>query len=64
LNFKVGFQDLEEVLNFAKMHIRYWKSMEILYGKEISSIRAEFYRRQSNSLFVQCFAMCKIEFHG
>jgi len=30
LNFKIGFQDLEKVLNFAKMYIRYWKSMEIL----------------------------------
>jgi len=33
LNFKIGFQDLEKVLNFAKMYIRYWKSVEILYGK-------------------------------
>jgi len=23
LNFKIGFQDLEKVLNFAKMYIRY-----------------------------------------
>jgi len=37
--------------------------MDILYGKEISSIRAEFRRRQSTSLFMQCCAMCKIEFH-
>jgi len=30
LNFKFGFQDLEKVLNLAKiMCIRYWKSMEI-----------------------------------
>ena len=39
----MGFQDLEKVLNFAKMYIRYWKSMKILNGKEISSIWAEFY---------------------
>jgi len=43
LNFKIGFQDLEKVLNFAKIYIRYWKSIEILNGKEISSIWAEFY---------------------
>jgi len=41
--FKIGFQDLEKVLNFAKTYIRYWKSMEILNGKEFSSIRAEFH---------------------
>jgi len=38
LNFKIGFQDLEKVLNFAKMCIRYLKSMEIFNNKEISSI--------------------------
>jgi len=27
MNFKIGFQDLEKVLNFAKMYIRYWKSV-------------------------------------
>jgi len=37
--------------------------MEILNGKEISSIRAEFHWRQSTSLFMQCCAMYKIEFH-
>jgi len=26
LKFKIGFQDLEKVLNLAKMYIRYWKS--------------------------------------
>jgi len=35
LNFKIGFQDLEKVLNLAIMCIRYWKSMEILNKKEI-----------------------------
>ena len=35
LNLKIGFQDLEIVLNWAKMYIRYWKSIEILNGKEI-----------------------------
>jgi len=44
-------------------YIRYWKSMEILNGKEIRSIWAEFNWRQSNSLFMQHWAMCKIEFH-
>jgi len=62
LNFKIGFQDLEKVLNFAKIYIRCWKNMEILNGK-ISSIWAEFYWRQSTSLFMQCYAMCKIVFH-
>ena len=60
LNFKIGFQDLEKVLTFAKMYIKYWKSMVILNGEEISSIRAEFHWRQSTSLFMQCCAMCKI----
>ena len=36
LNFKIGFQDLEKVLNLAKMYIRYWKSMAILNSKKIS----------------------------
>ena len=35
LNFKIGFQDLEKVLNLAKMCIKCLKSMEILNGKEI-----------------------------
>jgi len=30
-----GFQDLEKVLNLAKMYVKYLKSMEILIGKEI-----------------------------
>jgi len=35
LNFKIGFQDLEKVLHLAnKMSLRYWKSMEILNGKD------------------------------
>jgi len=29
LNCEIGFQDLEKVLNLAKMYIKYWKSMEI-----------------------------------
>jgi len=33
LNFKIGFQDLEKVLNLAKMYIKYWTSLEILNGK-------------------------------
>jgi len=57
LNFKIVFQDLEKILNLAKMCKKYWKSMEILNGKEIS-IWAEFYWRQSFSLFMQCYAMC------
>jgi len=24
LNFKIGFQDLDKVMNLAKMYIRYW----------------------------------------
>ena len=38
LNFKFGFQGLEKVLNMVKMCFRYWKSMEILNGKEFLSI--------------------------
>jgi len=34
LNFKISFQDLEKVLNLAKMPFRYWKSMEIPNGKD------------------------------
>jgi len=30
LNCEIGFQDLENVLNFAKMYIKYGKSVEIL----------------------------------
>jgi len=30
LNFEISFQDLEKVLNLAKMHIKYGKSMKIL----------------------------------
>jgi len=30
LDFEICFQDLEKVLNLAKMFIKYWKSMEIL----------------------------------
>ena len=29
LNCEIGFQDLEKVLNLAKMYIKYWKSMQI-----------------------------------
>jgi len=53
LNFEIGFQDLEKVLNFAKVYVMYWKSMESLNGKK-SSIWAEFCWRQSTSLFMQC----------
>jgi len=60
LNFKIDFQDLKKVSNLAKIYIRYWKSMEILNGKEIWSIWTVFYWRQSTSLFMQ---MCKVEFH-
>jgi len=56
------FQDLK-VLNLAKFYIKYWKNMEILNGKEIRSIWAEFSWRQSRWLFMQCYAMCKVEFH-
>jgi len=56
LHFKIGFQDLEKVLNFAKMYIRYWKSMGILYGKEISSIRAGFHCRHST--YYLCVVQC------
>jgi len=35
MNFKIDFQDLEKVLNFAKMYVRYRKSTEILYRKKI-----------------------------
>ena len=54
LNFKIGFQDLEKVLNLAKMYVRYWKSMQILNGKEIRSIWTYFHWRKSSSLFMQC----------
>jgi len=30
LNCEIGFQDLEKVLDSAKMYIKYWKSMDIL----------------------------------
>jgi len=36
LNFKIGFQDLEKVLNLVKMSLRYWKSIEIPNGKDQS----------------------------
>jgi len=52
LNFKFGFQGLEKVLNMVKMCIRYWKSMEILNGKEFLSIWAEFCCRQSTDAVV------------
>ena len=29
LNCEIGFEDLENVLHFAKMYMKYWKSMEI-----------------------------------
>jgi len=35
LNFKIVFQDLEKVLNLAKMYIMYRKSIGILNGKDI-----------------------------
>ena len=63
LNVKFGFQDLEKVLNWAKMYIKYWQSMKIPNGNEIKSIWAEFYWRQSNTSFVQCDARCKTKFH-
>jgi len=57
LNFKIGFQDLdgfqEQVLNLPKMRIRYWKSVEILNGKEILSTWAQFYWRR-RSYAVSC----------
>ena len=39
---------------WPKMCNSYWKSMEILNGKEIRSIWAKFYYKQSASLFMQC----------
>jgi len=33
LNFKIGFEDLEKVLNLAKMYVRCRKSIEILKKK-------------------------------
>jgi len=41
LNFKIGFQDLEKVLNLAKMSLRYWKSMEIPSRKDMRSVWVE-----------------------
>jgi len=32
LNCEIGFQDLEKVLNLAKMCVKYWKSMDILHS--------------------------------
>jgi len=32
-------------------------------GKEFRSISAVFYYRHSTSLFMQCYAMCKIDVH-
>jgi len=37
-NFKIVFQNLEKVLNLAKIYIRYGKIMEIINGKESRSI--------------------------
>jgi len=34
LNFKIGFQDLEKVLNLAKMSLRFGISIEIPNGKD------------------------------
>ena len=44
------------------MYIKYWKSMEFLNGQKIISIWEECYRRQSSSLFMQCYVMCKLSF--
>jgi len=30
LNFEISFEGLENVLNLAKMYMKYWKSMESL----------------------------------
>jgi len=38
IEFQIWFQDLEKVLNLAKMSPRYWKSMEIPNGKNIRSV--------------------------
>jgi len=57
LNFKTGCQDLEKVLRLAKRWINYWKSMEILNEEDIWRILAEFFWRQSNSLFMQCYEL-------
>ena len=42
--------------------IRYWKCMEILNGKEISSIWAEFYWRQSISFLCSVLQCVKLSF--
>jgi len=34
------------------------------YGNKIRSIWADIYWRPSTSLFMQCYEMCKIEFHA
>jgi len=62
-NFKIVFQNLEKVLNLAKIYIRYGKIMEIINGKESRSIWAKFYWKQSTSLLIQGYVKCKIEFH-
>jgi len=54
IEFQNWVSRLEKVLYLAKMYIRDWKSVAFLNGKEISSIWAELYWRQSTSLFMQC----------
>ena len=49
------------VLKSAKICVTYWKSMEILNEKEIWSVWAEFYWRQSISSFMQCYALCNVQ---
>jgi len=34
LDYEISFQDLEKVLNLAKIYMKYWKSIEIVKGKE------------------------------
>jgi len=40
-NFKIGFQDLEKVLNLATMSLRYWNSIEIPNEKD-QSVKSYF----------------------
>jgi len=52
MNFKIGYPDLEQVLNFAKIYIRYWKSMESDFWKCMGTLKFPAETRWVHSLSV------------
>ena len=54
IEFQNRFSRPWQSIQMAKICIKYCKSMEIIDGNEIWSIWAQFYWRQSSSLFMQC----------